>query len=48
MTDPTDAVLRDVERIAHEMQAMADRDLTADELAVLTEAVTAIHTEEDA
>ena len=46
MSDLTDAVQRDVERIANEMSRVSGADLTAAELAVLTEAVTAVHTQE--
>ena len=45
MSDLTDAVQRDVERIANEMCRVGGAELTDEELAVLTEAVTAIHAE---
>lgn len=45
MADYAEAIARDVGRIANEMSALRGAELAGEELAVLTEAVTAIHAE---
>lgn len=48
MSTPTDPIAQDAQRIADAMREMAGRELTAAELAVVAEAVTAVHAEGDA
>ncbi|GAA4626717.1 hypothetical protein GCM10023196_036090 [Actinoallomurus vinaceus] len=48
MSTETDPIAQDAQRIADAMREMSGRELTDDELAVLAEAVGAVHTEGDA